>query len=118
MPIWQRPEIRNFREKKPWQARAARFVADILEASARVFVRYSAHRFTTARVAEAAGISVRSLYQYFPNKKSILFRLQTEEWGQTMGELRRLLGDVSAPPLEWLPLSPTSTGRYAFRVFD
>jgi len=84
--------------KKPRQARSTRLVADILEASARVLVRYGAHRFTTGRVAEAAGISVGSLYQYFPNKEAILFRLQAEEWGQTMGELRRILGDASVPP--------------------
>ncbi|MFZ0009587.1 MAG: TetR family transcriptional regulator [Steroidobacteraceae bacterium] len=84
--------------KKPRQARSTRLVADILEASARVLVRYGAHRFTTARVAEAAGISVGSLYQYFPNKEAILFRLQAEEWGQTMGELHRILGDASVPP--------------------
>jgi AcrR family transcriptional regulator len=84
--------------KKPRQARSTRLVADILQASARVLVRYGAHRFTTARVAEAAGISVGSLYQYFPNKEAILFRLQAEEWGQTMGELRRILGDASMPP--------------------
>ena len=83
--------------KQPRQARSTRLVADILEAAARVLVRYGAHRFTTARVAEAAGISVGSLYQYFPNKESILFRLQAEEWGQTMGELRRILGDASVP---------------------
>ena len=88
--------------KQPRQARSARLVADILEASARVLVRHGAHRFTTARVAETAGISVGSLYQYFPNKESILFKLQAEEWGQTMGVLRRILGDVSVPPLERL----------------
>jgi AcrR family transcriptional regulator len=88
--------------KKPRQARSTRLVADILEASARVLVRYGAHRFTTARVAEAAGISVGSLYQYFPNKEAILFRLQAEEWGQTMGELHRILGDASMPPFERL----------------
>lgn len=86
--------------KKPRQARSTRLVADILEASARVLVRYGAHRFTTARVAEAAGISVGSLYQYFPNKEAILFRLQAEEWGQTMGELHCILGDASMPPFE------------------
>jgi AcrR family transcriptional regulator len=86
--------------KQPRQARSARLVADILEAAARVLVRHGAHHFTTARVAEAAGISVGSLYQYFPNKESILFRLQAVEWGQTMSELRRILGDASVPPLE------------------
>ena len=86
--------------KQPRQERSTRLVADILEAAGRVLVRYGAHRFTTARVAEAAGISVGSLYQYFPNKEAILFRLQAEEWGQTMSQLRRILGDTSVVPLE------------------
>lgn len=95
--------------KQPRQARSTRLVADILQAAARVLVRYGAHRFTTARVAEVAGISVGSLYQYFPNKEAILFRLQSEEWGQTMGELHRILGDTSVPPLARL--------RAAVRMF-
>ena len=85
--------------KKPIQARSTQLVAAILQAAARVLVRDGAHRFTTARVAEAAGVSVGSLYQYFPNKEAILFGLQTEEWQQTMGELRRILGDTRMPPL-------------------
>src|SRR5580692_10776868 len=68
--------------KRPQQERSTRLVADILEAAVRVLVREGAPRFTAARVAEAAGVSVGSLYQYFPNKEAILFRLQTEEWAQ------------------------------------
>ena len=88
--------------KQPRQARSARLVADILEAANRVLVRDGARRFTTARVAERAGISVGSLYQYFPNKEAILFRLQQEEWRQTMTELRRIFGDTSVAPHERL----------------
>jgi AcrR family transcriptional regulator len=95
--------------KQPRQDRSTRLVADILEAAARVLVRYGAHRFTTARVAEMAGISVGSLYQYFPNKESILFRLQADEWQQTMGQLSLILGDSNAPPPEKL--------RSAIRTF-
>jgi AcrR family transcriptional regulator len=95
--------------KKPRQARSTRLVADILEAAIRVLVRDGAHRFTTARVAEAAGISVGSLYQYFPNKEAILFRLQADEWGQTMGQLRRILTDARMTPPERL--------RAAVRMF-
>src|SRR5690242_4261985 len=88
--------------KQPRQVRSTRLVADILEAAARVLARDGAHRFTTARVAEAAGVSVGSLYQYFPNKEAILFRLQANEWGQTMEQLRRILGEKGRPPLERL----------------
>ena len=48
---------------------------DILKGSIRVLEKYGAHRFTTIRVAEETGVSVGSLYQYFPNKESLLFAL-------------------------------------------
>jgi AcrR family transcriptional regulator len=88
--------------KQPRQDRSTRLVADILEAAMRVLVREGAHRFTAARVAETAGISVGSLYQYFPNKEAILFRLQEEEWRQTMDQLGRILLDASVEPPERL----------------
>jgi len=88
--------------KEPQQVRSTRLVADILEAAARVLARDGAHRFTTAHVAEATGISVGSLYQYFPNKEAILFRLQANEWRETQGQLQRILGDGGVPPLERL----------------
>jgi AcrR family transcriptional regulator len=84
--------------KAPRQARSAQLVADILEASARVLAEEGAHRFTTARVAERAGVSVGSLYQYFPNKAAILFRLQTDEWTETGAMMRGILQDPSLPP--------------------
>ena len=74
--------------KQPQQARSAELVATILEAAVQVLAKEGAQRFTTARVAEKAGVSIGSLYQYFPNKASILFRLQSDEWRQT-GELLR-----------------------------
>jgi AcrR family transcriptional regulator len=83
--------------KQPQQSRSAQLVADILEAAIRVLVRDGAYRFTTARVAEAAGVSVGSLYQYFPNKEAILFRLQADEWQQTMSQLERILSDRNTP---------------------
>src|SRR3981189_1257162 len=66
--------------KQPQQARSTELVAGILEAAIQVLAKEGAQRFTTARVAERAGVSVGSLYQYFPNKAAILFRLQSDEW--------------------------------------
>jgi AcrR family transcriptional regulator len=84
--------------KVPRQARSARLVADTLEAAVRILRRDGAQRFTAARVAEAAGISVGSLYQYFPNKEAILFRLQTDEWQRTGQMLDGIMGDLSRDP--------------------
>ncbi len=88
--------------KEPRQARSAQLVSDILEAAVRVLMQEGARRFTTARVAEKAGVSVGSLYQYFPNKEAILFRLQTDEWRQTSGLMQDMLADPALPPPERL----------------
>ncbi|CAH2601995.1 TetR/AcrR family transcriptional regulator [Rhodovastum atsumiense] len=88
--------------KQPRQARSAELVATILEAAVRVLAQEGAGRFTTARVAEKAGVSVGSLYQYFPNKAAILFRLQHDEWRQNTDMLRAILEDTSRPPPERL----------------
>jgi AcrR family transcriptional regulator len=89
-------------KKEPQQARSAELVATVLEAALQVLAEEGAQRFTTARVAEKAGVSIGSLYQYFPNKAAILFRLQSDEWRQTSELLRGILEDSSKPPLERL----------------
>lgn len=43
-------------------------------------------------------MSVGSLYQYFPNKAAILFRLQSDEWRSTSELLRGILADRTKPP--------------------
>ncbi|HEY0208814.1 TetR family transcriptional regulator [Acerihabitans sp.] len=93
----QTPRISS--RKQPKQARSTELVAAILQAATQVLAAEGAQRFTTARVAEKAGISIGSLYQYFPNKASILFRLQYDEWQQTTALLRDILKDDSQPPL-------------------
>lgn len=94
-----RRSTRLSERKQPQQARSAELVAAILQAGAQVLAKEGATRFTTARVAEKAGVSIGSLYQYFPNKAAILYRLQTQEWQQTSDLLRRLLEDTRhAPP--------------------
>jgi AcrR family transcriptional regulator len=97
-----RPSSSLTSRKQPKQARSTDLVAAILEAAVQVLAKEGAQRFTAARVAEKAGVSVGSLYQYFPNKAAILFRLQGDEWRQTSELLRGILEDGTRPPLERL----------------
>lgn len=59
--------------KTPIQARSAVTVEAICEATIQVLLSHGAERLTTTRVAERAGVSVGTLYQYYPNKQSLLF---------------------------------------------
>jgi AcrR family transcriptional regulator len=58
--------------KSPVQARSTASVNAILEATIQVLLRLGKERLTTTRVALRAGVSVGTLYQYFPNKSSLL----------------------------------------------
>ena len=59
--------------KTPVQARSAVTVEAIYEATIQVLLSQGAERLTTTRVAERAGVSVGTLYQYYSNKQSLLF---------------------------------------------
>jgi AcrR family transcriptional regulator len=58
--------------KTPIQARSALTVEAISEATIQVLRSHGAERLTTTRVADRAGVSVGTLYQYYPNKQSLL----------------------------------------------
>ncbi len=58
--------------KSPVQARSAASVDAILEATIQVLLSVGKERLTTTRVALRAGVSVGTLYQYFPNKSALL----------------------------------------------
>ncbi|MGR6917698.1 TetR/AcrR family transcriptional regulator [[Actinomadura] parvosata] len=61
--------------KQPRQVRAELTRRRILEAAAQVFAEYGYAAGTTNRIAEHAGVSIGSLYQYYPNKDAILLEL-------------------------------------------
>src|SRR5437667_11854396 len=58
--------------KSPVQARSAATVDAVLEATIQVLLQVGKERLTTTKVALRAGVSVGTLYQYFPNKSALL----------------------------------------------
>jgi AcrR family transcriptional regulator len=69
------PSSRLSPRKTPVQARALETRGRILDAAARVFSEHGYAAGTTNRIAAEAGLSIGSLYQYFPNKDAILVTL-------------------------------------------
>lgn len=65
--------------KRPRQARAEATVDSIIEAAARILERDGVEAFNTNAVARLAGVSVGSLYQYFPGKDAIMAALIRRE---------------------------------------
>jgi AcrR family transcriptional regulator len=65
----------------------------LLDAAAHVFAEFGYARGTTNRIAEAAGHSIGSLYQYFPSKDAILVELATEHVHEGFAAVQRRLAD-------------------------
>ncbi len=76
--------------KSPLQQRSSATVEAILEATIQVLLREGKERLTTTRVADRAGVSVGTLYQYFPNKSSLLqatLRRHMDEIAETIQQV-------------------------------
>ncbi len=68
--------------KKPLQRRARVTIDVIFEATIQVLLANGLDRITTIQIAERAGVSVGSLYQYFPNKRALLAAIVRRHVGQ------------------------------------
>src|SRR5690348_12430965 len=93
-----------FMRKIPRQERSRLMVERIVAAGRETLVREGYATFTTNKVAEAAGVSPGSLYQYFPDKASILDviidRYLDEASDRVAGTLRKTTGvDVARDPI-------------------
>ncbi|MBL8954916.1 MAG: TetR family transcriptional regulator [Myxococcaceae bacterium] len=75
--------------KLPVQKRSRAMVDSLLEATTRILVRDGWDGLSTNQVAKLAGVSVGSLYQYFPSKEALV-KAVLEQWGQ------RLMADMMA----------------------
>ncbi|WNG15449.1 TetR/AcrR family transcriptional regulator [Cystobacter fuscus] len=70
-----RSSRKNGARKQPSQARSKALVDVLIQATTRILLREGWQALTTNRIARAAGVSVGSLYQYFPNKEALLLAL-------------------------------------------
>jgi AcrR family transcriptional regulator len=77
---------------QPQQSRSRVTVDAILTATVRVLEQEGADAATTSRIAEVAGVSVGTLYQYFGNRDAILDALQDREFSRATELLSGLLG--------------------------
>lgn len=77
--------------KRPRQSRSQATVTAILDATARILVERGFAAASTNAVAERAGVSVGSLYQYFPNKDALVSALQARHGEQMMAVIQRAL---------------------------
>ena len=81
--------------REPRQGRSRQTVHAVLGAVPRVIRREGVDAVTTNRIAEAAGVSIGSLYQYFPNKKAIFGALHERHVEDVRGVIERTMADPS-----------------------
>jgi len=81
--------------RRPRQARAQATVDAIIQATARVLVEDGYDRASTNRIAQAAGVSIGSLYQYFPSKEALVAALVEAHVDRMTEVVSRRLDDLA-----------------------
>lgn len=88
-------------KKQPSQGRAKLLVASLLDSTAQVMATQGYAAVTTNRIAEVAGVSIGSVYEYFPNKQALvaatLARVMREIVTEVSGSLRTALALQGQP---------------------
>lgn len=83
--------------REPKQQRSRQTVDDLLEAVQVVVKRHGTQAITTNRIAEAAGVSVGSLYQYFPDKRAIFTALHDRHVDDVRQVMEQTVAGISGP---------------------
>jgi AcrR family transcriptional regulator len=93
------PKARTAPRKKPQQERSRATIDAILTATTRILVRDGFDHASTNRIAEAAGVSIGSLYQYFPSKEALVAALVERHIEEMTREIVVAMDEVAALPL-------------------
>lgn len=86
--------------KNASQARSRATVDALIEATARILVREGFEKASTNRIAEIAGVSVGSLYQYFPSKEALVAAVIDRHNDEIMTIVRAAFVEVADMPIE------------------
>lgn len=93
-------KYRTTPRKLPQQDRSKVTVDAILTATTHILIEEGYDKASTNRIAERAGISIGSLYQYFPNKESLIAALRDRHVSRMMATIESKLKDLDNAPIE------------------
>src|SRR5687768_803669 len=85
-------------KKQPKQARAKVTMEALLDATARILSKGGYAALTTNRVAEVAGVSIGSVYEYFPNKQALLAALTERTLAGIIEEVAKGMNQMLQTP--------------------
>ena len=91
-------DLQKRRQPKQWRARQT--VEAVLDAVIRILKREGVGAVTTNRVAEVAGVSIGSVYQYFPDKQAIFIALHRRHIDQVDRIIQTTLVEHASAPLD------------------
>ena len=103
--------------REPAQARSRDTVQRILQAAIQVLKSNGIEGFTSNHVAAAAGLSVASVYQFFPNKQAIIYRLYQDWLQEVTDRLTREVQQNRAEP-SWQRFAERLSDVLAAAAFD
>src|SRR5215831_2811704 len=102
--------------KSASQERSRRTVDTILEATARVLMKYGYDKASTNKIAAVAGVSIGSLYQYFPSKEALVAAVIDRHTHELSQVVCNALVKVAARPIEFAVRELVAAAIDAHRV--
>lgn len=102
--------------KQAAQRRSRATVDALIEATARILVREGFDKASTNRIAAEAGVSVGSLYQYFPSKEALVAAVMERHNRRLMQVVRGALAEAAALPMEQAARKLVAAAIKAHRV--
>ncbi len=104
--------------KRPQQERSQQMVAALIEATALCISKYGLDAVTTPKIAEIAGVSVGSLYQYFDDKQALIEALIENGTHEVVKALQSLITQIESDSLEEIVKQSIQYGFSLLRQSD